>query len=121
MLNKWIGIGNLVADPEVRYTQSGTAVANFKVACEDGYGEHKHTEYPRIVAFGKLAEVCGEYLAKGQKVYIEGPMKTRKWEDNSGNARYTTEITANKMIMLSRGKTGDTEDAMPPGEDDVPF
>ncbi|MCK4839025.1 MAG: single-stranded DNA-binding protein, partial [Desulfobulbaceae bacterium] len=98
MINKAILIGNLGADPEVRYTQSGAAIANFNLATteswtKDGKKEEK-TEWHRIVAFARLGEICGEYLAKGSRVYIEGRIQTRQWDDKDGNKRYTTEIVA---------------------------
>ena len=112
MVNKVILIGNLGADPEIRYTQTGTPVANFRIATtevwkkQDGSKEEQ-TEWHRIVAFKRLAEVCGEYLQKGSKVYIEGKLQTRKWEDRDGNTRYTTEIVAREMKMLTpRGDQG---------------
>jgi single-strand DNA-binding protein len=105
MVNKAILIGNLGADPEVRYTQNGTAVANFNLATtetwtKDGNKEEK-TEWHRIVAFGRLGEICGEYLSKGSKVYIEGRIQTRQWDDRDGNKRYTTEIVAREMKILT--------------------
>jgi len=135
MINKAILIGNLGNDPEVRYTQSGTAVANFSVATterwKDQSGEQKEqTEWHRIVAFGRLGEICGEYLAKGSKVYIEGRIQTRQWDDKDGNKRYTTEIVAREMKMLSPknsmgggGGGGYEEPPLPEPTmgDDVPF
>ena len=106
MVNKVILIGNLGADPEVRYTQNGSAVANFTVATsevwkkQDGSKEEQ-TEWHRVVAFARLGEICGEYLGKGSKVYIEGRLQTRKWQDRDGHDRYTTEIVAREMKMLS--------------------
>jgi len=106
MINKAILIGNLGADPEVRYTQSGTAVASFNVATterwkgQDGQMQEQ-TEWHRIVAWAKLAEICGEYLHKGSRVYIEGKIQTRKWQDKDGADRYTTEIVARDMKMLT--------------------
>jgi single-strand DNA-binding protein len=105
MVNKAILIGNLGADPEVRYTQNGTAVANFNLATtetwtKEGNKEEK-TEWHRIVAFGRLGEICGEYLSKGSKVYIEGRIQTRQWDDRDGNKRYTTEIVAREMKILT--------------------
>jgi len=112
MINKAILIGNLGADPEVRYTQSGTAVASFNVATterwkgQDGQMQEQ-TEWHRIVAWAKLAEICGEYLHKGSKVYIEGKIQTRKWQDKDGADRYTTEIVARDMKMLTpKGEGG---------------
>ena len=112
MINKVILIGNLGADPEIRYSQTGTPVATFSVATtevwkkQDGSKEEQ-TEWHRIVAFKRLAEICGEYLSKGSRVYIEGRLQTRKWEDRDGNKRYTTEIVARDMKMLTpRGGDG---------------
>jgi len=111
-MNKALLIGNLGSDPEVRETNGGTAVANFTVATtevrrKDGERE-EHTEWHRVVAFGRLAEICGEYLSKGSKVFIEGRIQTRKWEDKDGGARYTTEIVVNQMEMLGGKKAPDT-------------
>ncbi len=114
MVNKAIIIGNLGKDPEVRYTQSGSQVTTFSVATtekwkgQDGQFQ-ENTEWHRIVTFQRLAEICGEYLHKGSKVYIEGRIQTRKWQDQNGNDRYTTEIVAREMKMLSpKGGGGDT-------------
>ncbi|MDX1639921.1 MAG: single-stranded DNA-binding protein [Balneolaceae bacterium] len=114
-LNKAMIIGRLGQDPEVRYTQSNTAVANLSVATSERYkdssGEWKeNTEWHRVVAWGRLAEICQEYLKKGSQVYIEGPIQTRKWEDRDGQTRYTTEIKALTLTMLdSRSdREGDT-------------
>ena len=100
-INKAIIIGNLGKDPEVRYTQNGDAIANLTIATSESWrdkqsGEKKEkTEWHRVVLFGKLAEVAGEYLRKGSQVYIEGKLTTRKWEDRAGVERYTTEIHVN--------------------------
>lgn len=110
-VNKVIIIGNLGADPEVRYMPSGSAVTNIRVATSEGWkdkqtGENQErTEWHRIVFFNRLAEIASEYLRKGSKVYIEGSLRTNKWQDQSGNERYTTEIIANSMQMLD-GKGG---------------
>ncbi len=112
MINKAIIIGNLGSDPEIRYTQSGTQVATFNVATTDRWrgqdGQmQESTEWHRIVAWQKLAEICGEYLHKGSKVYIEGKLQTRKWTAQDGSDRYTTEIIAREMKMLSpKGASG---------------
>lgn len=112
-LNKVILIGNLGRDPEVRYTPGGLAVANFSMATSETWtnkeGEKEtRTEWHRIVAWGKLGEICGEYLSKGKQVYIEGRIQTREWEDKEGNKRYTTEIIASQMLMLgSRESAGE--------------
>ena len=106
MLNKVMLIGNLGADPEVRLTSNGTAVAIFRVATTEKWtsksGEaQQQTEWHNIVAWRRLAEICGEYLSKGSRVYIEGKLQTRKWQDQNGNNRYTTEIVVKEMKMLS--------------------
>ena len=140
MINKVILIGNLGADPEIRYTQSGTPVCNFNVATterwkgQDGQ-QQEQTEWHKVVAWRRLAEICSEFLSKGSKVYIEGKLQTRKWQDQNGNDRYTTEIVARDMQMLtprgasstneSYGTDGGYQDIPPeppPGTgDDVPF
>ncbi|MCG6887355.1 MAG: single-stranded DNA-binding protein [Proteobacteria bacterium] len=109
-VNKVILIGNLGRDPEVRYSPNGGAVANITVATSESWkdkntGEQvEKTEWHRVVFFRRLAEIAGEYLKKGSKVYIEGKLQTRKWQDKDGGDRYTTEIVANEMQMLdSRG------------------
>lgn len=108
-LNKAMIIGRLGADPEVRYTQSNTAVANLSVATTEKYKDRngelqENTEWHRVVAWGRLAEICQEYLKKGSLAYFEGPIQTREWEDKDGQKKYTTEIKALSMQMLdSRG------------------
>ncbi len=104
-VNKVILVGNLGKDPEVRYTASGTAVANFSVATTENWTskegqKESHTEWHRIVAWGRLGEICGEYLSKGKLVYIEGRIRTSEWEDQEGNKRQTKEIVATNMTML---------------------
>ncbi len=112
-INKVTLIGNLGQDPEVKYMPNGNAVTNITIATSESWkdkstGEKKEkTEWHRVVFFQRLAEIVGEYLKKGSKVYIEGKLQTRKWQDQSGNDRYTTEILANEMQMLdSRGGSG---------------
>ena len=109
-INKVILVGNLGNDPEVRYAPSGSAIANITLATSDSWkdkqtGEQQdRTEWHRVVFFNRLAEIVGEYLRKGSKVYVEGSLRTRKWQDKSGQDRYTTEIVAGEMQMLdSRG------------------
>ena len=105
-INKVIIIGNLGADPEVRYTPGGSAVANVTVATSTSWRDKQtgdmqdRTEWHRVVFFGRLAEIVGEYLHRGSKIYIDGSLRTRKWQDKSGTERYTTEIVANEMQML---------------------
>jgi len=116
-VNKVILIGNLGADPEIRYLGSGTTVANFRIATTENRtnrsGEKvSTTEWHRIVAFGRLAEICKDYLNKGKQVYIEGRIRTRQWEDKEGNRRSTTEIIATQMQML--GAPGTSAEVPPP-------
>jgi single-strand DNA-binding protein len=149
-VNKVIIIGNLGADPEVRYMPSGSAVTNIRVATSEGWkdkqsGEtQERTEWHRIVFFNRLAEIASEYLRKGSKVYIEGSLRTNKWQDQSGAERYTTEIIANSMQMLdskggaasypsssagSSASSGYAQESVPASEpemavefdDDIPF
>lgn len=140
MVNKVILIGRLGADPEVKYLSSGTTVANFRIATSETRtnrsGEKTTTtEWHRIVAFGRLAEICGEYLNKGKQVYIEGRLRTRSWEDKDGNRKSTTEIVASQMKMLgapgapgapaevsaSEKEVDIDQEAIPAPDDDVPF
>jgi len=133
MINKVILIGNLGADVELRYTQSGAPVASFRVATterwkgQDGQMQEQ-TEWHSCNAWGKLAEICSKYLQKGSKVYIEGSINTRKWQDKSGNDRYSTEIKVREMKMLDSrgggdrsGSAGADGSAPPTGDDSVPF
>lgn len=131
-LNKVILIGNLGRDPEVRSLQDGKAIANFSIATVESWGngseKQERTEWHRVVAFDKLAEICGEYLSKGKQVYIEGRLQTREWEDKDGVKRYKTEIVASQMLMLGSKERADnprTKGLNPingnePG-DDIPF
>jgi single-strand DNA-binding protein len=135
-VNKVILVGNLGSDPEVRYTPSGRAVANFSLATTERFtnkeGEkEERTEWHKIVAWARLGEICGEYLTKGSQIYIEGRLQTRNWEDRDGNKRYTTEIIAQAMQMLGGSKKGgevkSAEESHPSEEpvsipdDDIPF
>lgn len=141
-INKAILIGNLGADPETRHTAGGNAVTNIRIATSEAWrdkqtGEQQErTEWHRVVMFGKLGEIAGEYLRKGSKVYIEGRIQTRKWQGDDGQDRWTTEIVANEMQMLdSRGggsapydnNSSSGNDSGPPSdnsgglEDDIPF
>ena len=110
-VNKVILIGNLGADPELRYTGSGTAVCNMRLATNESYKDAngdlvEKTEWHNVVAWARLAEICGEYLKKGSQVYFEGSLQTRQWEDKEGQTRYTTEVKAREMMMLSDRGTG---------------
>ena len=112
-VNKVILIGNLGADPESRFAPSGDAICNIRLATTETWrdkstGERREaTEWHRVAFFGKLAEIAGQYLRKGSQVYIEGSLRTRKWQDQSGQDRYTTEIRADEMKMLGRREGGD--------------
>ncbi|MBK8993534.1 MAG: single-stranded DNA-binding protein [Gammaproteobacteria bacterium] len=112
-INKVILIGNMGAEPETRYLPSGGAVTNIRLATSESWKDkntgqqQERTEWHRVVFFNRLAEIAGEYLHKGSKVYIEGALRTRKWQDKEGKDQYTTEIVANEMQMLdSRGAGG---------------
>ena len=135
-VNKVILVGNLGGDPELRYTPSGKAVATVNIATHEQWttkeGEKsERTEWHRIVAWGRLGEICGEYLHKGSPVYLEGRLQTRSWEDREGNKRYTTEIVAQTMQMLGSparaGKASAADERFPDEEpisipdDDIPF
>jgi single-strand DNA-binding protein len=115
-VNKVTLIGNLGADPEIRYTANGSAVANVRLATAESWrdketgDQQERTEWHRVVFFSRLAEIVGEYLKKGAQVYIEGRLQTRKWQDRDGNDRYTTEIVANEMQMLGGRSSGRSED-----------
>ena len=139
-VNKVILLGNLGRDPEVRFTQGGTPVANFTMATTDRWsdpsGEKKEkTEWHKIVVWGKQAEIAGEYLRKGRPVFVEGSLQTREWTDKEGNKRYTTEVRAQRLQLLGsrddRGGSGSpvggapAEDVGEPAgafaDDDIPF
>jgi len=119
-VNKVIIVGNLGADPELKYTQNNTPVVNFRVATTDRWkdrnsgDQQERTEWHRIVAWSRLAEICNQYLRKGKQVYVEGRLQTRSWEDQDGNKRYITEIVAQTMQML--GRPGDRADDIGPRE-----
>lgn len=141
-VNKVILIGNLGANPELRYTQGQQAVANLRLATTEKWTDksgqkQEATEWHRVVVWGKQAEICGQYLTKGRQVFIEGSIRTRQWQDQQGQKRYTTEIVARNVQMLGgRGEqrpTDDSEATIPPDEsalrddfgggpdDDIPF
>ena len=118
MVNKVILIGNVGADPEVRYLEGGTAVANLRLATTERYknknGENvDQTEWHNIVLWRRLAEVVEKYVRKGSRLYIEGRIRTRSWDDQNGNKRYTTEIWADNMQMLSSRQEGDNAGSAP--------
>ena len=139
-INKVIVVGNLGADPDARYMPNGNAVTNISVATSESWKDketgdrQERTEWHRVVFFGRLAEIASEYLKKGSQVYVEGRLKTRKWEDKEGNDRGTTEIVANEMQMLgerissssntdsfSAPKRSGSEFAADDFDDDIPF
>jgi single-strand DNA-binding protein len=148
-VNKAILIGNLGADPEVRFTQGGQAVANFRMATSESWKDkngqqQERVEWHRIVVWGKLAELCGEYLKKGRQCYVEGRLQTREWTNKENQKQYTTEIVANQVTFLggrpdgasaspkSNGPQGSSQSdygpppmddpgPMPSGGDDIPF
>ncbi|MEK7282336.1 MAG: single-stranded DNA-binding protein [Acidobacteriota bacterium] len=138
-VNKVILIGNLGRDPEVRYTQNGTAVANFTLATNEVWNDksgerQERTEWHRIVVWGKQAEIAREHLSKGKQVYIEGSIQTRQWDDREGHKRTTTEIKAQRLIMMGRAEAGENrmnaaapppdvagDEPGPPPDDDIPF
>lgn len=126
-LNKVMIIGHLGRDPEMRYTPSGRPVTTYTVATTRTWntadGErHTETEWFNVVAWGNLAEICKQYLAKGQQVYIEGRLQTRFWEDKEGNKHSSTEIVANEMIMLGdRREANQAGEASLEEEDEFPF
>ena len=110
-VNKVILIGNLGADPEVRFTPSGQAVANFRIATNESWTDknqqkQERTEWHRIVVWGKLGELCGEYLKKGRQAYVEGRRQTREWTDKEGKKNYTTEVVAQTVQFLGGGAGG---------------
>jgi single-strand DNA-binding protein len=148
-VNKAILIGNLGADPEVRFTPGGQPVANFRIATSESWTDksgqkQERTEWHRIVVWGKLAELCGEYLAKGRQCFVEGRLQTREWTDKENRKNYTTEVVANNVVFLgardpaaaggyrAKPRNGSEEYAAPPmgpeevaspaaAEDDIPF
>ncbi len=145
-LNKVMLIGNLGADPEIKYSASGTPIASFNIATSDNRknkdGEWEdRTEWHKVVMFGRQAEVCKDYLKKGSKIFVEGRLQTRSWDDQSGQKKYLTEVVGNNMVMLDpRGQVSSTDesehdtpdshsedipesppDDLPKADDDLPF
>ena len=137
-INKVILIGNLGRDPEVRYTQGGSAVANINLATNEVWNDksgqrQERTEWHRVVVWGKQAEIAKEYLTKGRQIYVEGSLQTRQWEDKDGQKRYTTEVRCQRFVMLGGRGTegradamgGGPEPEMPPdmsySDEDIPF
>ena len=135
-VNKVILVGNLGADPEVRFTPSGQAVANFRIATSESWTDksgqkQERTEWHRIVVWGKLGELCGEYLAKGRQCFVEGRLQTREWTDKENKKNYTTEVVATNVVFLggrdgagagagrSGGRGRDDFGPPPPGMDEM--
>lgn len=126
MVNKVIIIGNLGKDPEVRFTESGRAVCKFSVATSESWTDRdgqrqERTDWHNVVVWGKQAETCGQYLAKGRQVYVEGSIQTRSYDDKDGNKRWITEIVARNVRFL--GSANGRTEAQPPADDggDIPF
>jgi len=121
-------IGNLGADPEIRYTQTGTPVATLNIATNENWSDkggnrHEHTEWHRVILWRRLAEIAGEFLTKGSKIHIEGKIQTRKWQDSDGVDRYATEIIGQRLEMLSGNKQNDgriNQTDNPQPDDDFP-
>lgn len=133
-VNKVILLGNLGRDPELRYTPSGSPVANFTLATNETWKDkdgqkQEHTEWHRIVVFGKLAEICGEYCRKGRQVYIEGSIRSRTYKDRDGNDKTVSEIRADSLVLVGRPEGSGGESAKPAAaerppeysDDDIPF
>jgi len=139
-VNKVILVGNLGADPEVRFTPGGQAVANFRIATSESWKDkdgqkQERTEWHRIVVWGKLGELCGEYLKKGRQVYLEGRLQTREWNDKEGKKNYTTEVVVSNVCFLGDGRKMEgsgrrdeggmqgypPESGPEPLDDDIPF
>ncbi|OCG77851.1 single-stranded DNA-binding protein [Gilliamella sp. Occ4-3] len=128
-INKVILVGNLGQDPEVRYMQNGNAVANLSVATSESWKDkqtneyRERTEWHRVVIFGKLAEIAGEYCKKGSQVYLEGQLQTRKWQDQSGQDRYTTEVVVNPIggtLQILGSRDSDSTSQQPPQQSKPP-
>lgn len=134
-VNRVIIVGNLGKDPDIRYTSAGKAIANLTVATSESWkdkntgGKQERTEWHKVTFFDKLAEIVGQYLKKGSKIYLEGKLQTRKWQDKDGQDRYTTEIVGSEMKMLGGKSEGEPRAAPAPAasnavndfEDEIPF
>ena len=145
-INKVILVGNLGADPETRAMPSGSSVTNISIATQESWkdkntgDQQERTEWHKVVFFGRLAEIAGEYLKKGSQVYVEGKLRTQEWQDREGKDRWTTEVVANEMQMLGgragsgapaaqgpaptsapQGSSNTPQDSSPPFDDDIPF
>jgi len=136
-LNKVLILGNLGADPDIKYTQAGSPVANLSVATSESWKDKttnekvEKVEWHRVVVFGRLAEIAGDYLKKGSKIFVEGKLQTRDWEDSEGKKRYTTEVIAREMTMLDSKGDSNASSPQPSNsdskqdndkfEEDIPF
>lgn len=130
-LNRVTLIGRVGADPEIRYTQAGQATCSLRIATDESYTDRdskrvERTEWHRVSVFGKAAENCNQYLGKGSLVYVEGKLTTRKWQDQNGQERYTTEIRAERVQFLDRKENGPQKpaqrrDSYPDNMSDIPF
>ena len=136
-LNKVLILGNLGADPDIKYTQAGSPVANLSVATSESWKDKttnekvEKVEWHRVVVFGRLAEIAEQYLKKGSKIFVEGKLQTRDWEDSEGKKRYTTEVIAREMTMLDSKGDSNTSSRQPSNsdskqdndkfEEDIPF
>lgn len=124
-VNKVILVGRLGGNPDIRYTPSGSAVANFSVATNESWNDkngqkQERTEWHRIVVWGKLAQLCGEYLSKGRQVYLEGRLQTRQWQDKDGQTKYTTEVIANTIQFLGSAAGASAGSSMSSGNSEMP-
>ena len=122
-VNKAIILGNVGQDPEIKYATNGNAIANISIATSESWKDkqtgqkHEKTEWHKVSAFGRLAEIIGEYVKKGSKVYIEGKIQTRKWQDKNGEDRYTTEIVANELQLLDSRSDASNQPAQAPQQE----
>tara|TARA_B100001057_G_scaffold104507_2_gene101939 strand:- start:7564 stop:7989 length:426 start_codon:yes stop_codon:yes gene_type:complete len=125
-VNKVFIIGNLGADPEIKYTQAGSPVANLSIATSESWkdknsgDQQEKVEWHRVVMFSRLAEIAEQYLKKGSKIFVEGKLQTRDWEDSEGKKRYTTEVVAREMTMLDSRSGGVAQADIPKNENDKP-
>ena len=125
-VNKVLILGNLGSDPEIKYTKAGDPVANISIATSESWKDknsgdlQEKVEWHRVVMFSRLAEIAEQYLKKGSKVFVEGKLQTRKWQDQEGKDRYTTEVVAKEMTMLDSRSTSQAQDNSPKVESDKP-
>ena len=124
-VNKVILVGRLGKDPELKYTTTGRAVVNFSIATNETWvkndEKHEITDWHNVVLWGKIAEIAGQYLSKGSRVFIEGKLRTRKWEDKNGQTKYTTEVIGDRLEFLDSIKQEQVSSGQPKQEEDLPF